>query len=126
MAYAFGNFTKWNTFFETIECASPYIPYLISPGNRDEKQICVERFAMPNNQYSESIPMEKRNAYWSKEYGSAYLISLSILGKKFFVTLFYTFFLFYFYFLFLFLFLFFFFFFLFFFFFFFFFYFYFF
>eukprot|EP01091_Cochliopodium_minus_P014269 TRINITY_DN4812_c0_g1_i1.p1 TRINITY_DN4812_c0_g1~~TRINITY_DN4812_c0_g1_i1.p1 ORF type:complete len:472 (-),score=130.45 TRINITY_DN4812_c0_g1_i1:27-1406(-) len=79
MAYAFGNFTKWNMFFENIECMTPYIPYVISPGNRDEKQFLVERFAMPNNQLSESIPIDKRTAYWSKELGTAYVISLSIL-----------------------------------------------
>lgn len=32
MAYGFGNFTKWNAWFENTQSISAYVPYMICAG----------------------------------------------------------------------------------------------
>lgn len=72
LAYAFGNFTKWNMWFDRIEPTSARVPYMISPGNRDEDQIVTERFRMPPNS------MNPSSFYYSFDYLWVHVVSISI------------------------------------------------
>jgi len=53
LAYAFGNWTKWNTWFTRAQSVAAYIPYMVCAGNRDEPQVIQERFSMPTDSYDD-------------------------------------------------------------------------
>jgi len=96
MAYAFGNWTKWDTFFTRIERLAGFAPYMISPGNRDETEITKERFVYPSigNAVSDfstnakdepnlylSYDKENPLLYYSFDYGYVHVVSVSIKDK---------------------------------------------
>jgi len=93
MAYAFGNWTKWNIWFSRTQRLAAYTPYMISPGNRDETEITKERFVMPSldntvASYSTSTSdekalylsydKEKPYLYYTFDYGFLSVVSISI------------------------------------------------
>jgi len=90
LAYAFGNWTKWDTWFTRIENVAAYVPYLVCAGNRDEAEIIQERFYMPNDiakdhDANPSTPpqlnsksREKQNFYYSFDYDFVHVVALSI------------------------------------------------
>jgi len=79
MAYAFGNFTKWNAWFSWIQSIAGYTPYMICTGNRDEPEIIKERFYMPlDKTFSLYKPQEKQNFYYSFDYSFVHVLAVSI------------------------------------------------
>jgi len=90
MAYAFGNWTKWNSWFTRIESVAGYTPYMVCVGNRDEAEIVQERFYMPTDVAIDhdgdpvtpaevnSKTKEKQNFYYSFDYNFVHVVALSI------------------------------------------------
>jgi len=81
LAYGFGNFTKWNMWFDMIQDVAAFTPYMTCPGNRDEPEITKERFTMPLDRIdSNSIlhPDDKQNFYYSFDYAWVHVIAISI------------------------------------------------
>jgi len=79
MAYAFGNFTKWNTWFNWVQNIAAFTPYMICTGNRDEPEIIKERFYMPlDKTFSLYKPQEKQNFYYSYDYAFVHVVAISI------------------------------------------------
>jgi hypothetical protein len=79
MAYAFGNFTKWNAWFSWVQSIAAYSPYMVCTGNRDEAEIIKERFYMPlDKTFSLYKPQEKQNFYYSYDYEFIHFVAISI------------------------------------------------
>jgi len=81
LAYGFGNFTKWNMWFEMTESISAYVPYMICTGNRDEPEIIAERFTMPTDKLDSHVSLKspnKQNFYYSFDYGWVHVAIISI------------------------------------------------
>eukprot|EP00027_Filamoeba_sp_ATCC50430_P000393 CAMPEP_0168556174 /NCGR_PEP_ID=MMETSP0413-20121227/8738_1 /TAXON_ID=136452 /ORGANISM="Filamoeba nolandi, Strain NC-AS-23-1" /LENGTH=406 /DNA_ID=CAMNT_0008587095 /DNA_START=114 /DNA_END=1334 /DNA_ORIENTATION=- len=80
LAYAFKNFTKWDLWFKQMSSLTPYTPYMVAPGNRDEPEMIEQLFRMPTDKLpSQELykPTSKRNSYYSFDYLTVHFISLS-------------------------------------------------
>eukprot|EP01116_Phalansterium_solitarium_P023520 TRINITY_DN8276_c0_g1_i1.p1 TRINITY_DN8276_c0_g1~~TRINITY_DN8276_c0_g1_i1.p1 ORF type:complete len:485 (+),score=126.02 TRINITY_DN8276_c0_g1_i1:477-1931(+) len=71
LAYAFKNLTKINNFFSTMQPLAASVPYMVVPGNRDDKEVFEERFTMPASGSAEP------NFYWSVDYLWVHVIGIS-------------------------------------------------
>jgi len=80
MAYAFGNFTKWNMWFERTQDISAYVPYMICAGNRDEDEIVAQRFFMPKDIPVNGVTKSpsRQNFYYSFDYLWTHVTAISI------------------------------------------------
>ncbi|PRP76793.1 hypothetical protein PROFUN_14843 [Planoprotostelium fungivorum] len=83
LAYTFGNWTKWNVWFDMMEPVASRTPYMIVPGNRDEEHFLRERFSMPtpfnlNNENPSCL--EKNQVYYDFDYGLVAVVTLPFRG----------------------------------------------
>jgi len=77
LAYAFKNFTIWGMWFERAQSIAAYVPYMVSPGNRDEEEIIEERFSFPSQGLPPRDP-KRTNFYYSFDYSWIHVVSISI------------------------------------------------
>jgi len=76
LMYPFGNYGMVSTWFDRLQVVAGYVPYMICPGNRDEKE-SIERFQMPLSAGPVHPEPQRHNFYYSYDYNSIHFIFIS-------------------------------------------------